>query len=110
MGKPVERFGFGQASNPCKKGPDPMITASHQEVPHWRIDRSGQHESYLVSGWRYSELPVWHITMQQPNKGKQGQSYLVVAGEFYPDSVSRAEREAVLHLIADWETEGRKQL
>ena len=86
-----------------------MITTSHHELPQWRIDKSGRHESFLVSGWRYSELAVWHITMQPPNKGKDGQSYLVVAGEFYPDSLSHAERDAVLHLITDWETEGRTQ-
>jgi hypothetical protein len=87
-----------------------MSTASRQEPPHWRIDRNGKHESYSVSGWRYSELAVWHITMQPPNNGRQGQPYLVVAGEFYPDNLSQAERDAVLYLIAAWETEGREQL
>jgi hypothetical protein len=71
-----------------------------------RTERSGSFGGYAVSGWRYVDLAIWHLTVWSISDDKPGQTYVVLAGEFYPESVSPAEKFAALRLIAFWEADG----
>jgi hypothetical protein len=72
----------------------------------WRAERSGSFGGYSVSGWRYIDLAIWHVTVSLVSDGKPGKRYVISAGEFYPNSVSRVEKFAALRLIAFWEADG----
>jgi hypothetical protein len=74
----------------------------------WKIERSGNFGGFEVTGWRYSNLAIWHVKVWSINDGKPGQSYVVAAGEIYPESLTPSERFATLRLIAFWETVGFK--
>jgi hypothetical protein len=74
--------------------------------PTWRTERTGSFEGYSVSGWRYIDLAIWHVTVWSVSDDLPGKPYVILAGEFYPGSVSPAERFAALRLIALWETAG----
>ena len=73
------------------------------EMPSWRIERSGNFGGYVVSGWRYTDLAIWHVKLWSKNESNPQQTYIVAAGELYPDTILPAERFAVLRLIAMWE-------
>jgi hypothetical protein len=66
----------------------------------WGIERSGSFGGYAVSGWRYIDLAIWHVTVWSIRDDKPGNTYVVSSGEFYPNSVAPAEKFAALRLIA----------
>jgi len=72
----------------------------------WRTERSGRFGGYVVSGWRYNDLAIWHVKVRPIGEDNPGRSYVVSAGEFYPESLAPAEKSATLGLIAFWETDG----
>jgi hypothetical protein len=72
--------------------------------PEEQIERHGTFEGYEVEGWRYSELAIWHIRTWLKTAKDSAKTYVVAAGEFYPSTIPRDERFAVLHMIAMWET------
>ena len=74
----------------------------------WAIERSGNLEGYAVSGWRYTDLAIWHLKVWSISHDEPEQTYVVSAGEFYPESIAPAERFAALRLIALWEADGFK--
>ncbi len=72
-------------------------------TPAWRIDRSGEFGSYAVRGWRYTDLAIWHVNIWLKSEERPELTYVVAAGEFYPETVTTEEKFGVLHLIAGWE-------
>jgi hypothetical protein len=75
---------------------------------NWRTERRGQVGGYAVSGWRYNDLAIWHVKVRPIRDRNPGKSYVVSAGEFYPEAVLPVEKYATLHLIAFWEADGFK--
>jgi hypothetical protein len=71
----------------------------------WRTERSGSFGGYAVSGWRYIDLAIWHVMVWSIGDDKPGQTFVVSAGEFYPQSVTPAEKFAALRLISFWEVD-----
>jgi hypothetical protein len=71
-----------------------------------RTERSGRFRGYAISGWRYNDLAIWHVKVRSISEDNPGRSYVVSAGEFYPESAAPAEKFAALSLIASWEAEG----
>jgi hypothetical protein len=69
----------------------------------WRIERSGEFGDYVVSGWRYTDLTIWHVNVWQKSDQRPAQTYVVAAGEFYPEPVTPGEKFGVFGLIAAWE-------
>jgi len=81
----------------------------HSAVPViWRIERSGNCGGYAVSGWRYTDLAIWHLKIWSISDDKPEQTYIFSAGEFYPQPISPAEKFAALRLIVFWEADGFK--
>jgi hypothetical protein len=79
----------------------------HSAVPvPWRIERNGNFGGYAVSGWRYSDLAIWHLKVWSIGDDKPQQTYIVSVREFYPGSIAPAEKFAALRLIAFWEADG----
>ena len=68
-----------------------------------RIELKGRSGAYLVSGWRYADLAIWHVNVSPSADQSPEQMYLVAAGEFYPELLSSEAKQAVLRLIATWE-------
>jgi hypothetical protein len=75
-------------------------------TPSWRAERSGHFGEYAVSGWRYTDLAIWHVKVWSAGDDNPVRSYVVSAGEFYPDSVTSEDRFAILRLIAFWDANG----
>jgi hypothetical protein len=73
-----------------------------------KIEKRGEHGTCEVSGWRYEGNSVWHVKVWADNRDVQRNAYKIISDRFEPDAVSQAEREAVLHLIAEWEREQTK--
>jgi hypothetical protein len=72
----------------------------------WRTERSGEFGSYSVSGWRYAEIPVWHVSVSMNLYDKPERKYVVRGENFFPDTASASEKNAALHLISVWEAAG----
>jgi hypothetical protein len=70
-----------------------------------RIEKSGQHGTCEVAGWRYEGDSAWHVKVWPDNRDVSRNAYKVMFGLFDTDTASQAEREAVLHLITKWESE-----
>jgi hypothetical protein len=71
-----------------------------------RIEQKGRSGDYLVSGWRYADLAIWHVNVSPSSDQSPEQIYMVAAGEFYPELLSSEAKHAVLRLIAVWEQSG----
>jgi hypothetical protein len=72
----------------------------------WRTERSGNFGEYTVSGWRYSDVAIWHVKVWLTTGEEPEETYLVSAGEFYPELVAPSEKLAALRLITFWEAKG----
>jgi hypothetical protein len=72
----------------------------------WKSERSGTFSGYTVSGWRYIDIAIWHITVWSSTDDEPGRTYVVSAGEFFPELVASPEKFAILRLIALWEADG----
>ena len=86
--------------------PPVVPRAASDATDNWVKKRSGQFEGYVVSGWRYSDLAIWHVKVWSMSDGEPGETYVVSAGEFFPESIAPAEKFAALRLIAYWEAAG----
>jgi hypothetical protein len=73
---------------------------------NWKAERSGHFGGYIVSGWRYKDLAIWHLRVWCVSDDMPVRSYVVLAGEFYPEPSSSEERFATLRLVALWEANG----
>jgi hypothetical protein len=92
---------------PLRLGVPRAALNSHSAIPVlWRLERSGSFGGYAVSGWRYSDLAIWHLKVWSISDDKPEQTYIVSVGEFYPESIAPAEKFAALRLIAFWEEDG----
>ena len=74
--------------------------------PNWKAERSGHFGGYVVSGWRYKDLAIWHLRVWCISDNEPVRSYVVLAGEFYPEPGTAEERFATLRLVALWEANG----
>jgi hypothetical protein len=91
---------------PLRLAVPPVALNPHSAIPViWRIERSGNFGGYAVSGWRYTDPAVWHLKVWSISDDKPEQTYIVSAGEFYPESIGPAEKFAALRLIAFWEAD-----
>ena len=60
---------------------------------------------YEVTGWRYMDTASWHVKVWPVERPSDWIGYTVTGGEFELKMVALPQREAVLRLIRQWETE-----
>ena len=65
----------------------------------------GAFVGYEVTGWRYMGTASWHVKVWPAERPSDWIGYTVTAGEFELKMVALPQREAVLRLIRQWETE-----
>jgi len=65
----------------------------------------GAFVGYEVTGWRYMGTASWHVKVWPVERPSDWIGYTVTAGEFELKMVALPQREAVLRLIRQWETE-----
>ena len=68
-----------------------------------RVTRRGISGGYEVIGWRNSEDTNWHVKVWPAGRPSGWIGYTVTAGIFELKMVAQAHREAVLHMIGEWE-------
>jgi hypothetical protein len=73
-----------------------------------RIEKRGEHGTCEVTGWRCDGDSVWHVKVRPDNRDVRRNAYKVMSGMFEPDAAGQAEREAVLHLIANGKANTRR--
>jgi hypothetical protein len=106
-GRSLMRFAQLTKILPPRLGVPRMALNPHSAVPvPWRVERKGNFAGYTVSGWRYSDLAIWHLKVWPIGDDSPEQTYIVSVGEFYPESIAPAERFAALRLIGFWEADG----
>ena len=98
-----ERIGHGAyrllgASDNLEKFGEPGLKRTQS-----RIEKHGDRKCE-VAGWRYEGDSVWHVKVGRQQNIRRNK-YKVLSGMFEPEAASRAEQEAVLSLIAKWESE-----
>lgn len=71
----------------------------------WKTERTGKFQGISVSGWRYADIAIWHVTVLPQRAGMRKPTYVVAAGEFHPNTAEPAEKVAVTELIRQWEAE-----
>jgi hypothetical protein len=54
----------------------------------------------------YTDLAIWHLKIWSTSDDETEQTYVVSAGEFYPESIAPPGKLAALRLIAFWEVDG----
>ena len=64
----------------------------------------GTFVGYEVTGWRYIDTASWHVKVWPAKRPSEWIGYTVTGGEFEL-KVALPQREAVLRLIRQWETE-----
>jgi anti-sigma28 factor (negative regulator of flagellin synthesis) len=69
-----------------------------------KVTRRGTFGGYEVTGWRYVEDASWHVKVWPVGRPSGWIGYTVAAGIFELAMVAELHKEAVLHLIAEWET------
>jgi hypothetical protein len=63
---------------------------------------------YEMSGWRNPEDASWHVKVWPAGRPSGWIDYTVAAGIFELKIVAPAHKEAVLHMIGEWEAEHLK--
>jgi hypothetical protein len=63
----------------------------------------GTFGDYEVSGWRYVEGTTWHVKVWPTGRPSGWIGYRVAVGIFELKMVAQAHKEAVLHVIGEWE-------
>ena len=106
-GRSLMRFAQLTKILPPRLGVPRMALNPHSAVPvPWRVERKGNFGGYTVSGWRYSDLAIWHLKVWPIGDDSPEQTYIVSVGEFYPESIAPAERFAAQRRIGFWEADG----
>lgn len=100
-----ERIRYGayrllSASDNSEKFGEPGVKRTQS-----RIEKHGEYGSCEVAAWRYEGDSVWHVKVWADNRDVRRNKYTVMSGMFEPEAASQAEQEAVLSLIAKWESE-----
>jgi hypothetical protein len=70
-----------------------------------KVTRRGIVGGYEVSGWRYVEDASWHVKVWPVGRPSGWIGYTVAAGIFELKMVAQAHKDAVMHVIREWETE-----
>lgn len=70
-----------------------------------KVTRRSTLGGYEVTGWRYVEDATWHVKVWPVGRPSDWIGYRVAAGIFELKMVTQAHKEAVLHVIGDWEAE-----
>jgi hypothetical protein len=65
----------------------------------------GTFAGYEVTGWRYMDTATWHVKVWPAERPSDWIGYTVTGGEFELKMLALPQREAVLRLIRQWETE-----
>jgi hypothetical protein len=68
----------------------------------------GSFVGYEVSGWRYTDTASWHVKVWPAERPSDWIGYTVTAGKFESRMFAQTQKDAVLHLIRQWETEYAK--
>lgn len=68
-----------------------------------RVSCRGTFAGYDVTGWRYIEDASWHVKVWPAGRPAGWIGYTVTAGKFELTMVAQAHRDAVLHVIEEWE-------
>jgi hypothetical protein len=76
---------------------------AEQTAIRGKVTCRGTFGCYEVIGWRYHEDAVWHVRVWPVGRPSEWIGYTVSAGIFELNMVSPAHKEAVLHLIGEWE-------
>jgi hypothetical protein len=74
-----------------------------------KVTRRSTLGGYEVTGWRYPEETSWHVKVWPVGRPRSWIGYTVAAGVFELRIVAQAHKEAVLHVIGEWETEKLKR-
>jgi Anti-sigma-28 factor, FlgM len=102
-------FNVSEAAIACRSEtnncyPNPRKRKKETDIAG-KVIRRGTFHGYEVTGWRYLEDVSWHIKVW-PVGGPSGWiGYTVTAGIFELTMVAQAHREAILHVIGEWEGE-----
>jgi hypothetical protein len=72
-----------------------------------RVTRHGTLGGYEVVGWRDREDATWHVKEWPVRRPSGWVGYTVTAGIFELKMVAQAHREAVMHMIGEWERSSR---
>jgi Anti-sigma-28 factor, FlgM len=70
-----------------------------------KVTCRGTFGDYEVTGWRYVEDATWHVKVWTVDEPSGWIGYTVAVGIFELKMVAQAHKEAVLHVIDEWETE-----
>ena len=65
----------------------------------------GSFVGYEVSGWRYMDTASWHVKVWPAERPSDWIGYTVTGGEFELKKLALPQKEAVLRLIRQWESE-----
>jgi hypothetical protein len=65
----------------------------------------GSFAGYEVTGWRHMDTASWHIKVWPADRPSDWIGYTVTDGEFELKMLALPQKEAVLSLIRQWETE-----
>ncbi len=70
-----------------------------------KVTRSAMLDGYVVTGWRNLEDASWHVKAWLVGRPSDWLGYTVTAGKFELETGTKADKEAVLRAINEWETE-----
>jgi hypothetical protein len=70
-----------------------------------KVTCRGTFGAYQVTGWRYVEDATWHVKVWPVDRPSGWIGYRVADGIFELKMVDQAHKEAVLHVIGEWEAE-----
>jgi hypothetical protein len=70
-----------------------------------KVTRRSTLGGYEVTGWRYVEDATWHVKVWPVGRPSDWIGYTIAAGIFELKMVAQAHKEAVLHVIGEWEAE-----
>ncbi len=65
----------------------------------------GTFVGYEVTGWRYMNTASWHVKVWPAERPSDWIGYTVTGGEFELKMLALPQKEAVLRLIRQWESE-----
>jgi hypothetical protein len=81
------------------------MEASNDKGSRDKVTRSGTFGDYEVTGWRYPEAASWKVKIWPVGRPSDWIGYTVTGGEFDSKMYAQSQKEAVVHLIGQWEAE-----
>jgi hypothetical protein len=70
-----------------------------------KVIRTGAVDGYQMTGWRYREDAVWHVKVWMNGHPGGWMGYTVKNGEFALKSGAKAHKEAISHMVREWDAE-----